>query len=85
MTLVHFGATFDKKIKPWVLPDVENRMREGVIAARWDSRVAAIEPGAVTVAATMTDPGAAIRFSLWTMWRQRATVPAMSEGCLCGP
>jgi thioredoxin reductase (NADPH) len=49
VTLVHFGPAFDKKIKPWVLPDVENRMREGVIAARWDSRVAAIEPGAVTI------------------------------------
>jgi thioredoxin reductase (NADPH) len=49
VTLVHFGPTFDKKIKPWVLPDVENRMREGFIAARWDSRVAAIEPGVVTV------------------------------------
>ena len=24
VTLVHFGPTFDKKIKPWVLPDVEN-------------------------------------------------------------
>ena len=25
VTLVHFGPTFDKKIKPWVLPDFENR------------------------------------------------------------
>jgi thioredoxin reductase (NADPH) len=49
VTLVHFGPTFDKKIKPWVLPDVENRMREGVINARWESRVASIEPGAVTI------------------------------------
>ncbi|MDB4882358.1 MAG: Bacillithiol biosynthesis thiol disulfide oxidoreductase, YpdA [Gemmatimonadetes bacterium] len=49
VTLVHFGPTFDKKIKPWVLPDVENRMREGAIAARWESRVTAIEPGCVTI------------------------------------
>lgn len=49
VTLVHFGPAFDKKIKPWVLPDVENRMREGVIGVRWDSRVTAIEPGSVTV------------------------------------
>jgi thioredoxin reductase (NADPH) len=49
VTLVHFGPTFDKKIKPWVLPDVENRMKEGAIAARWNSRVASIEPGVVTV------------------------------------
>jgi bacillithiol disulfide reductase len=49
VTLVHFGPTFDKKIKPWVLPDVQNRMNEGAIAARWNSRVASIEPGVVTI------------------------------------
>ena len=47
VTLVHFGPTFDKKIKPWVLPDFVNREKEGSIGARWDSRVKAIEPGAV--------------------------------------
>src|SRR4029079_18417200 len=26
VTLVHFGPTFDKRIKPWVQPDLENRM-----------------------------------------------------------
>jgi thioredoxin reductase (NADPH) len=44
VTLVHFGPTFDKKIKPWVLPDFTNRVKEGLIAVRWDSRVKAIEP-----------------------------------------
>lgn len=43
VTLVHFGPTFDKKIKPWVLPDFTNRVKEGQIAVRWDSRVKAIE------------------------------------------
>jgi thioredoxin reductase (NADPH) len=42
VTLVHFGPTFDKKIKPWILPDVTNRMAEGSIAACWNSRVQAI-------------------------------------------
>jgi thioredoxin reductase (NADPH) len=49
VTLVHFGPTFDKKIKPWVLPDFSNRVKEGLINARWDSRVAAIEPEAVVL------------------------------------
>ena len=44
VTLVHFGPTFDKKIKPWVLPDFTNRVKEGVIGARWNARVVAIEP-----------------------------------------
>lgn len=49
VTLVHFGPTWDKRIKPWVLPDVTNRMAEGVIGARWSSRVTAIEPTAVVL------------------------------------
>lgn len=47
VTLVHFGPKFDKKIKPWVLPDFNNRVKEGYIAAKWDSRVKAIEPSEV--------------------------------------
>ena len=48
-TLVHFGPDFDKRIKPWVLPDFQNRAKEGAIATRWNSRVERIEPGVVTV------------------------------------
>lgn len=49
VTLVHFGPTFDKKIKPWVLPDFMNREKEGSLAAKWDSRVKSIAPGSVTI------------------------------------
>jgi thioredoxin reductase (NADPH) len=49
VTLVHFGPTFDKKIKPWVLPDFVNREKEGSIGARWESRVARIERGGVVI------------------------------------
>ena len=42
VTLVHFGPTFDKKIKPWVLPDFTNRVAEGSIRAVWNSRVTEI-------------------------------------------
>jgi len=49
VTLVHFGPTFDKKIKPWVLPDFQNREKEGSIGARWDSRVKCIERDAVVI------------------------------------
>ena len=30
VTLIHFGPTFDKKIKPWVLPDFTNRVSDGL-------------------------------------------------------
>ncbi|HTE44428.1 MAG TPA: YpdA family putative bacillithiol disulfide reductase [Gemmatimonadaceae bacterium] len=49
VTLVHFGPTFDKKIKPWVLPDFVNRANEGSIGTRWESRVSAIERDAVVI------------------------------------
>ena len=50
VTLVHFGPTFDKKIKPWVLPDFLNREKEGSIATRWESRVQRIERDGVVIA-----------------------------------
>jgi thioredoxin reductase (NADPH) len=62
VTLVHFGPTFDKRIKPWVLPDLTNRMKEGAIAARWDSRVASIEPGLVTISGPQGDERLGARF-----------------------
>jgi thioredoxin reductase (NADPH) len=49
VTLVHFGPSFDKKIKPWVLPDFVNREKEGSISVRWDSRVAHIDSDSVTI------------------------------------
>ncbi|HEX2716403.1 MAG TPA: YpdA family putative bacillithiol disulfide reductase [Gemmatimonadaceae bacterium] len=49
VTLVHFGPSFDRNIKPWVLPDITNRVAEVAIQAKWDARVAAIEPDCVVV------------------------------------
>ena len=49
VTLVHFGDEFDKKIKPWVLPDFNNRVAEGRIGVRWNSRVASIDAEHVTL------------------------------------
>jgi len=47
VTLVHFGPTFDKKIKPWILPDLTNRIAEGSIEVRWNARVSRIDEEAV--------------------------------------
>ena len=49
VTLTHFGPTFDKRIKPWVLPDFENRAKEGSIGVRWNSRVTRIDADAVNL------------------------------------
>lgn len=52
VTLVHFGPVFDKKIKPWILPDLNNRMAEGAIQVRWNSRVTAIRGDGVELVDT---------------------------------
>ena len=62
VTLVHFGPTWDKKIKQWVLPDVENRMTEGAIGSRWEARVTAIAPGSVTIRGSAGEERLAARF-----------------------
>lgn len=52
VTLSHFGPTFDKRIKPWVLPDLNNRIAEGSIDACWNARVTSIDHEAVHVRRT---------------------------------
>ena len=49
VTLTHFGPTFDKRIKPWVLTDLNNRIAEGSIAECWNARVIRIDHEAVHV------------------------------------
>ncbi|MBK6421353.1 MAG: YpdA family putative bacillithiol disulfide reductase [Gemmatimonadetes bacterium] len=49
VTLVHVEEGFDRAVKPWVLPDINNRLKEGSITAAWRSRVVAITPAQVEV------------------------------------
>jgi len=49
VTLVHRHATLGDSIKYWVKPDIENRIKEGSIAARLEARVVEIRPTEVVV------------------------------------
>jgi len=49
VALVHIADGFDRTVKPWVLPDITNRVKEGSIVAHWESRVVAIRPDLVEV------------------------------------
>jgi thioredoxin reductase (NADPH) len=49
VTLVHRRATLGDSIKYWVRPDIENRIKEGSIAARFESRVVEIRPTEVVI------------------------------------
>jgi thioredoxin reductase (NADPH) len=48
--IVHRGAALGESIKYWVKPDIENRIKEGSIAARFQTRVTAITETEVAVA-----------------------------------
>ena len=49
VTLVHRGAQLGESIKYWVRPDIENRIKEGSIAARFDTHVVEITARSVVV------------------------------------
>jgi thioredoxin reductase (NADPH) len=49
VTLVHRRPALGESIKYWVKPDIENRIKEGSIAARFDTCVTAITPTHVVV------------------------------------
>jgi len=49
VTLVHRGPTLGDSVKYWVKPDIENRIKEGTIAARFNSRIDEIRTTEVVV------------------------------------
>jgi thioredoxin reductase (NADPH) len=49
VTLVHLFEELDRGVKPWVRPDIDNRIAEGSIPALWRHRVVEIRPHEVTV------------------------------------
>lgn len=40
--LVHFADTIDRGVKPWVVPDITNRIEKGEIPVHWRHRIARI-------------------------------------------
>ena len=49
VTLVHRHETMSQTIKYWVLPDIENRIKEGSIAGRFHAQVVEITPDVVRI------------------------------------
>jgi len=52
VTLVHRGSELKPTIKYWVRPDIENRFKEGSIAARFNSVAKEIRPTSVVISTT---------------------------------
>ncbi|MCE2399106.1 MAG: YpdA family putative bacillithiol disulfide reductase [Gemmatimonadetes bacterium] len=55
--MVHFADVLDRGVKPWVRPDIDNRIEQGEIVMHWKSRIAALGPRTATIA--RDDTGAA--------------------------
>jgi thioredoxin reductase (NADPH) len=49
VTIVHRGPAMGDSIKYWVKPDIDNRIKEGSIPARFNTRVVEIRPTSVLV------------------------------------
>ncbi len=49
VTLIHRGAEIASRVKYWVRPDIENRIKEGSIKAYFNSRVTEIAEDSLTI------------------------------------
>ena len=49
--MVHFADVFDRGVKPWVRPDIDNRIGSGEIVMHWGSRVASLGRRTATIVA----------------------------------
>lgn len=61
VTMVHLFDELDKGIKPWVRPDIENRISEGSIPVLWSHEVVEIRPREVVVRSRKTGETRALR------------------------
>jgi thioredoxin reductase (NADPH) len=57
VTLVHRHAALKPTIKYWVRPDIENRIREGSVAARFGMCVKEIRPASIVITRADGDAG----------------------------
>ena len=54
VTLVHFRTGLDRGVKPWIVPDITNRLENGEIAVHWRTRVAEIRERSVVLVSEET-------------------------------
>ncbi len=60
VTMVHRGPGFGDSVKYWVKPDIENRVKEGSIAAHFNRTVTAIRPSEAVLDNGTTLPAEAV-------------------------
>ncbi len=55
VTMVHLFDKIDPGVKPWVVPDIENRLKNREIEVFWRHRIQEIRPASVMLSATDSD------------------------------
>jgi thioredoxin reductase (NADPH) len=60
VTMVHRGPGFGESVKYWVKPDIENRVKEGSIAAHFNASVVEIRPDDVVLDTGVTLPAESV-------------------------
>lgn len=60
VTMVHRGPGFGESVKYWVKPDIENRVKEGSIAAHFNAQVVEIRANEVVLDTGATIPAEAV-------------------------
>ena len=49
VSMVHILDSIDRGVKPWVVPDIQNRLEKGEIEAYWRHRIEEIRPSSVVL------------------------------------
>jgi thioredoxin reductase (NADPH) len=49
VTMVHISDEIDRGVKPWVVPDIQNRLKNGEIEVYWRHRIQKIRPTSVVL------------------------------------
>ncbi len=55
VTMVHFLDKIDRGVKPWVVPDIQNRLANGEITVYWEHRIAEVRPTSVVLSREGSD------------------------------
>ena len=76
VTIVHRRPTLGDSIKYWVKPDIENRIKEGSVKARFSTRIVEITPRSVIVEPVSSD--------LFSAGGEREEIPAEAVFLLTG-
>lgn len=83
VTMVHRGSELGDSVKYWVKPDIENRIREGSIAAHFSAEVTEIRPTEVVVGQVRRE-GPSRGFSTEVPHENARTIPAEAVLLLTG-